>query len=70
MELQLENAIGCVSTVDKLVKIVEKPLADFTNLISCAGLPYMPMDSSFAYGDTLVEWNWNIGCLLYTSRCV
>ncbi len=61
VELQLENAIGCVSTVDKLVKIVEKPLADFTNLISCAGLPYMPMDSSFAYGDTLVEWNWNIG---------
>jgi PKD repeat protein len=61
VELQLVNALGCISTVDKEVKIVQKPVANFTNLISCIGQPYSPHDSSFTFTDTLVHWNWNIG---------
>jgi len=61
VELQIENAIGCLSTIDQQVKIVGKPSANFSNLISCVNQPYSPLDSSFAYGDTLVVWTWNIG---------
>lgn len=61
VELQVENAIGCLSTLDQQVKVVQKPSADFSNLISCVNQGYTPLDSSFAYGDTLVEWDWNIG---------
>ncbi len=61
VELQVENAIGCISTLNRQVKIVQKPLADFTNLPVCVNQAYAPIDSSFAYGDTLVQWSWNIG---------
>jgi len=67
VELQIVNALGCISTLDKEVKIVEKPVADFTNIGSCVGQPYSPHDSSFAFTDTLVQWNWNIGGIISHS---
>ena len=68
VELQLVNAIGCVSMVDHRVKIVQSPSANFSNLISCVGQPYTPLDSSFAYGDTLIQWSWNMGGHLSGSQ--
>ena len=60
VELQIQNAIGCLSTIDTLIKIVQKPVANFTGLISCENHYYKPIDSSVTVNDVINQWSWNI----------
>jgi len=68
VELQVQNAIGCISTKDSLIKIVEKPVANFTGLIACQDHYYTPLDSSVTVNDQLVKWNWDIAGHLFTGQ--
>ena len=61
VELQDQNAIGCIATFDTFVKIVPKPVANFTGLIGCENHYYKPIDSSFTINDTIDHWHWDIG---------
>lgn len=65
--LKLVNAIGCVDYVTKNVKVVNKPVAKFGNLITCEDGFYTPLDSSIVLNDTISVWNWTIGGFNYTG---
>ncbi len=60
VELQVQNAIGCISTLDTLVKIVNKPVANFYGLIGCEGRFYSPIDTSISL-NPVDHWHWDIG---------
>jgi hypothetical protein len=64
--LQAENAIGCIDTTSKSVVIVEKPKADFTNLIGCEDAPYAPLDNSTS-AEAITNRLWLINGSFYNS---
>ena len=64
--LQAENAIGCIDTTSKSVVIVEKPKADFTNLIGCEDAPYAPLDNSTS-AEAITNRLWLINSSFYNS---
>lgn len=67
VSLTIENAIGCKNTVTKAVNIVPKPVANFTNLVTCVGQVYAPSDSSILLSDTIISRLWNINGTNYTQ---
>jgi PKD repeat protein len=64
--LQAENAIGCIDTTSKSVVIVEKPKADFTNLIGCEDASYAPLDNSTS-AEAITNRLWLINGSFYNS---
>ncbi|WP_295666817.1 PKD domain-containing protein, partial [uncultured Mucilaginibacter sp.] len=68
VELQVQNAIGCIARLDQQVKIVQKPVANFTGLIGCENHYYRPLDSSIVLNDTIASYAWNIGNVQYNVK--
>ncbi|MCW5907959.1 MAG: PKD domain-containing protein [Chitinophagales bacterium] len=66
--LTVENAIGCKDDVTKQVSIVNKPTANFGNLITCEDRFYTPLDSSTANNDTISAWRWTISGNNYNGK--
>ncbi len=65
--LQIQNAIGCVDSVSKMLRIYQSPDAIFGDLISCEDNYYTPLDSSVTLEATNI-WKWKIGGTNYTGQ--
>jgi len=52
---------GAISTVAHTVMINPSPLANFTSIQNCLGLPVLFSDLSQAGSGSIVQWNWNFG---------
>ncbi|MES2619993.1 MAG: PKD domain-containing protein [Bacteroidota bacterium] len=68
VNLTLTNAIGCIDTISKDVKIVAPPIASFADANACEGFYYSPKDSSISLNDTIAFWNWTIDTTIYTGQ--
>lgn len=68
VNLTVTNAIGCIDTITKPVKIVALPTALFADANACEGFYYSPVDSSISLNDTIAFWNWTIDTFSYTGQ--
>ena len=66
VNLQVQNAIGCIDTVNKLVTVYPPPVAKFGHLYNCEDQLYAPLDSSIIHEDQNT-WNWAINGTLYKN---
>lgn len=66
VNLQVQNAIGCIDTVNKRVTVYPLPVAKFGHLYNCEDQLYMPLDSSIIHEDQNT-WTWNINGTTYKN---
>ncbi len=67
VSLQIQNAIGCVDSVNRMVSIYQNPTAAFDALVSCEDEYYTPLDNSVLH-ETVNTWNWNIAGATYSGQ--
>jgi PKD repeat protein len=65
--LQIQNAIGCVDSVSKMVRIYQSPDAVFGDLVACEDNFYTPLDSSVTT-EAANTWKWKIAGTNYTGQ--
>ncbi|MBL0309713.1 MAG: PKD domain-containing protein [Bacteroidetes bacterium] len=63
----VENAIGCVDTVQKNVQIIRKPTASFSKISSCVNARYTPLQNSLSPTEPISQWQWNINGSSYNK---
>ncbi len=68
VNLSVQNAIGCIDSLNKTVTVYPAPKANFGPLYNCEDKNYAPLDSSIVY-ETNNSWNWTInGTSYYNNR--
>jgi PKD repeat protein len=68
ISLQIENAIGCKSTLSKTIEIIPQPIAHFSYDRLCAFSPVHFQNQSILVNDTLSTLHWQIDTLSYNTQ--
>lgn len=68
VRLTVRTAEDCPNTFSRTFIIGNKLAANFRYESGCIGTPFRFFDNSDAGIDTVVQWNWSIGGLNFTSR--
>lgn len=66
VSLKVQNAIGCIDSINKLVTIYQNPTAEFNDLATCEDQYYSPLDNSIVH-EPINYWRWNIGGAVYNT---
>lgn len=65
--MKVENAIGCIDTLQKSVTVFRQPDAAINSLIACEDVVFSPKDTITTYGDPVVNKVWNINGVTYSN---
>lgn len=63
--LTIHTLNGCSDSIKRMIVISPTPVPDFTFTNECAGVPIVFKDSSKAFNDVIVKWDWNFGDSTY-----
>lgn len=68
VRLMVENAIGCVDTLQKMVSIVRRPTASFISPNICEGSRYTPLDNSLSPSEPIAAWQWTMNGIVFNRQ--
>lgn len=63
VSLKITSNVGCTDSIARTITVNKRPLANFSNRLSCSGNPTQFVDESIANADSLVNWNWDFAGL-------